>query len=62
MSDSIRPGIPWAMDFDELDALDPVEVPDEAGRDLALVILGATGGSDWRHLRIKRRGLNLHGR
>lgn len=37
----------WApgllMDFDELDALDPVEVPDEAARDLALVILGATG-------------------
>ncbi|CAK9069517.1 unnamed protein product [Durusdinium trenchii] len=30
------------MDFDELDELDPVEVPD-LGRDLAVIILGATG-------------------
>ena len=35
------------MDFDELDDLDPVEVPDEAVRDLALVILGATGAAFW---------------
>ena len=33
------------MDFDELDELDPVEVPD-LGRDLAVIILGATGALD----------------
>lgn len=31
------------MDFDELDELDPVEVPDESAREIAIVILGATG-------------------
>lgn len=40
------------MDFDELDELDPVEVPDEATREIAVVILGATGSGfgfeDWR--------------
>ena len=43
---------PWLMDFDELDELDPVEVPDEATREIAVVILGATGSGfgfeDWR--------------